>query len=69
MRKRIEIEEIKKLSKQYNVRKLIEADVDEICALSVENSMFYCYCPPDVTRESILADMKALPPRTTYDDK
>lgn len=31
--------------------------------------MFYHYCPPDVTRESILADMKALPPRTTYEDK
>lgn len=69
MGKRTEIEEIQKLSKQYNVRRLTEADVGEIYALSVENPMFYHYCPPDVTRESILDDMKALPPRTTYEDK
>ena len=31
--------------------------------------MFYKYCPPFVTRESILSDMKALPPRTTYEQK
>nr|WP_297864614.1 GNAT family N-acetyltransferase [uncultured Acetatifactor sp.] len=69
MEKGIGQEEIQKLSKRYNVRKLTVTDIDKIYALAVENSMFYQYCPPDVTRESILADMKALPPRMTYDDK
>lgn len=51
------------------MQRLKEADVDEIYALFVENSMFYRYYPPNVTRESILADMKALPPKRTYEDK
>lgn len=57
------------LSLQYNVRKLTADDVDSIYELSVENPMFYQYCPPFVTKESILEDMKALPPRTSYEDK
>lgn len=63
------IEEVQELSKRYAVRRLTEADAERIYALSVENPMFYRYCPPVVSRESILHDMKALPPRTTYDDK
>ncbi len=61
--------DIRKLSGQYRVRTLGDGDVDAIFALSAGNPMFYEYCPPFVTRESILADQKALPPRTTYDDK
>lgn len=60
---------IAELSLQYKVRKLTENDVDCIYKLSVENPMFYQYCPPFVKKESILEDMKALPPRTTYEDK
>ena len=66
---RKEIENVQKLSKRYDVRRLTEADVDKIYVLSVENFMYYQYCPPFVTRESIFHDMKALPPRTTCDDK
>ena len=60
---------ITELSSQYAVRRLTADDVELIYGLSIENPLFYQYCPPFVTRESILEDMKALPPRTTCADK
>lgn len=57
------------LSKEYHVRKMSEEDVDIIYQLSMGNPMFYRYCPPWVTKESILDDLRALPPRITYEDK
>ena len=60
---------LSELSTTYTVRKLTERDVDAIYALSLGNPLFYRYCPPDVTRESILEDMRALPPHKTYEDK
>lgn len=60
---------IAKLSSQYTVREMTPEDVDDIYELSVGNPMYYQYCPPFVTRESILEDMRALPPGMTYDDK
>ena len=61
--------EISRLSQRYRVRRLTAADVDAIYALSRENPLFYQYCPPFVTKESILNDMTALPPRTPRDRK
>lgn len=60
---------LSELSTTYTVRKLTERDVEAIYALSLGNPLFYRYCPPDVTRESILEDMRALPPHKTYEDK
>ncbi len=60
---------ITELSLQYTVREMTLEDVDLIYELSLGNPMFYQYCPPFVTKESIRKDMKALPPRTTYNDK
>lgn len=60
---------IQELSSKYYVRKLTENDVQDIYELSIGNPMFYQYCPPYVTKESILEDMKALPPKTDYKDK
>ena len=57
------------LSTEYSVRKLTAADIDIIYELSAENTMFYKYCPPYVTRDSILSDMSALPPETSSNDK
>lgn len=57
------------LSKSYTVRKLDEADVDAIFELMRKNEIFYKYHPPFVTKESILEDMKALPPQKSYEDK
>lgn len=63
------IKDVDKLSERYRVRRLTEADVEMVYALSVGNPMFYQHCPPFVTPKSILSDMKALPPRKDYADK
>ena len=61
--------EINDLSKIFHVRKLDKDDVELIYNLICKNHIFYQYHPPFVTRESILDDMEALPPGTSYDDK
>ena len=60
---------IKDLSKTFYVRKLDKDDIEMIYDLSYKNHIYYQYHPPFVTRESILDDMKALPPVKIYDDK
>lgn len=50
--------ELQKVSRRYRIRLLQETDMDDILRLSESNPMFYEYCPPFVTRESILNDMK-----------
>ena len=61
--------QIETLSKNYTVRVLTEADVSEVYSLCKENPLYYQFCPPFVTEDSIRADMKALPPNKTYEDK
>ena len=56
-------------SPKYTVRPVMEADVGEILALCAGNKQFYRYHPPVATRESILEDMAALPPRKCAADK
>lgn len=60
---------IEEISTKYSVRRMKQEDVDIIYELSVGNPMFFQYCPPDITRDSILSDMKALPPHCTYEMK
>lgn len=57
------------LSETYAVRRLEPKDVECIYEMMRKNVMFYEYHPPFVTRESILADMKALPPQKQEEDK
>ena len=64
--KNIEIEDI---STEFEVRILEKSDVDIVYDLGIKNSIYYQYHPPMVTRESILEDMDALPPRKTMNDK
>lgn len=56
-------------SDQYLVRRLEEDDIEEIYELCSKNTVYYQYCPPFVTRESIADDMKALPPDKDISDK
>ena len=53
----------------FQMRRLGERDVDAILALCEGNRLFYQYHPPMATRESILADMTALPPNKSMEDK
>ena len=61
--------DIAQITKKYTVRKLNSEDVEVIYSLEYENPLYFEFCPPAVSRESILEDMKALPPNKTHDDK
>ena len=60
---------ISNLSSKYKVRKLLDEDIDDIYNLCKENKIFYKYCPPFITKETIKEDMIALPPNKTLEDK
>lgn len=60
---------INKLSSSYRIRELNNNDLDIIFNLCKENNLYYKYCPPKVSKESILEDLKALPPNKTLNDK
>ena len=57
------------LSDRFTVRRLDARDVDIVYELSHKNELFYKYHPPFVTKESILDDLRALPPNKGYEDK
>lgn len=61
--------DISRWSEKYQVRALTEQDVGAIYELSRKNNLYYEYCPPYVTRDSILSDLVALPPGKLPDDK
>ena len=61
--------DILRLSKQYKVRRLAEQDVSDIYLLCSRNKLYYRYCPPFVSEESIRGDMKALPPKVEPENK
>ena len=58
-----------KLNKTYKVRILNESDAELIIDLCKENTLFYRYTEAKPTIDSILEDMKALPPGMTLKDK
>lgn len=60
---------INKLSKNYIVKLLYNKDVAAVYSLCSNNTLYYDFCPPFVTPESIEADMAALPPGKTANDK
>lgn len=60
---------IDKISSEYKVFRLKERDVDDIYNLCLGNPSYYKYCPPTVTKQLILDDMVALPPKKSMNDK
>ncbi len=54
--------DISLFSNEYTVRCMEKADAADIYLLCSKNGLYYQYCPPFVTEQSILDDMKALPP-------
>ena len=56
-------------STRYRVRPLLEADIEQILKLCSGNPLYYEYCPPFVSAESIRSDMRALPPGKQAEDK
>ncbi|MBQ6076027.1 MAG: N-acetyltransferase [Lachnospiraceae bacterium] len=61
--------DVSRFSDAYTVRRLGEADVEDVFALCGGNTLYYRHCPPFVTRESIREDMRALPPGKELSDK
>ena len=61
--------DISLFSNDYTVRRMEKADVADIYLLCSKNGLYYQYCPPFVTEQSILDDMKALPPNKEMCDK
>ena len=57
------------LSKRYKVRRLTEEDIPALLALCADNPLYYRYCPPAPSAESLLGALAALPPRRTLNDK
>lgn len=60
---------INKFSKNYIVKLLSDKDVAAVYSLCSKNTLYYDFCPPFVTPESIEADMAALPLGKGKDDK
>lgn len=60
---------VEEFSNKYKVRLLTCDDINEIYELERKNILYYEFCPPFVTRQSILEDMEALPPGKSKDDK
>jgi len=56
-------------SSSYYVRRLTKEDVSDIFSLCSGNSLFYQYCPPFVTEQSIIDAMRVLPPGKEISDK
>lgn len=56
-------------SNEYIVRHMEKTDVADIYLLCSKNGLYYQYCPPFVTEQSILDDMEALPPNKEMCDK
>ena len=60
---------IQEWTTKFEIRKLNESDIDAVYKIMQGNPLYFQHCPPMATHKSILDDMKALPPRTTCDDK
>ncbi len=56
-------------SRKYRVRRITPNDIMQVVELCKENTIYYKYCPPFVTEESILDDLKALPKGKGKEDK
>ncbi len=60
---------ISHLSSKFNIRRLSVDDIPQAVALCEKNTLYYEYCPPFVSEQSIRDDMNALPPGKTVADK
>lgn len=61
--------QIELFSEKYRVRRLTDENVEAVYTLCSKNSLYYEYCPPFITRQGILDDMRDLPPGKTIEDK
>ena len=60
---------ISQLSDRYHVKRLSASDAKRVYELCRNNRLYYQYCPPFVSEQSIKDDMNALPPNKEMRDK
>ena len=58
-----------KISAQYQIRRITEADLPELLELAQGNPTYYEHMHEQPELESLRADLTKLPPRTTPEDK
>lgn len=56
-------------SSKFKVRRLTIEDVDVIYDLCKENTIYYDYCPPFITKAGVEDDLNGLPPGKAVEDK
>ena len=61
--------DISKLSTVYSIRRMRENDVSIILNLENGNPLYFNYCPPKPSKQSVLNDLHALPIGKNMDDK
>lgn len=61
--------DIAKLSSRFSVRRMGDADAEDILDLCRKNTQYYRYCGKQPTLELILNDLRITPPGMTADDK
>ena len=60
---------ISQLSTKYSIKKMEEEDISGILNLEYGNPLYFVYCPPKPSRETVLHDLKALPEGKSFEDK
>lgn len=61
--------DLERFSSKYSVRRITDKEVKTVFELCRKNTLYYEFCPPMVTEDSIRDDMAALPPRKGMGDK
>ena len=61
--------ELSKLSTPYRVRRMNNADADEILSFCLQNDQYYQYCGKQPSRELVLQDLQITPPDTSKEAK
>ena len=61
--------DISKLSNDYKVRRMDDADADSILQLCKGNTLYYQYCQAQPTKEQVLSDLHITPPGIDLKDK
>nr|WP_288295252.1 GNAT family protein [uncultured Granulicatella sp.] len=61
--------DLSKLSTVYNIRRMGRNDVPLILSLENGNQLYFNYCPPKPSKQSVLNDLKAVPEGKNIDDK
>ena len=60
---------LSQLSTRYRIKKMGEEDVSIILNLERGNILYFEYCPPEPSLETVLNDLKTLPDGKSFNDK